>query len=201
MSKVLYPLFEIIYTIQGEGEHTGTPAVFVRLGGCDVGCHWCDIKESWNTEGLNLLNSDEIIFKIDAFNCKTVVITGGEPFTYNLTDLTKKLKLKGYIIHIETSGSYQFSGDFDWVCFSPKKFKKPFENFGKYADELKVVIYNKTDFEWAEEIRKTVKNNCKLYLQPEWSKRKTVNNLIIDYIKTHPEWKISVQTHKYLEIP
>lgn len=201
MSKTLYPIFEIFYSIQGEGEHSGMPAVFVRLGGCDVGCHWCDVKESWDASKNKQISTDEIISKVKSFNCKTVIITGGEPLIYNLDYLTSELKSLDFKIHIETSGAYPISGTFDWVCFSPKKFKKPIENFGLNANELKVVIYNKSDFQWAEEVRKTVKSNCKLFLQPEWSKRKTANKLIVDYIKTNNEWKISIQTHKFLEIP
>lgn len=201
MNNKFYPLYEIIYTIQGEGFFAGTPAVFVRLGGCDVGCHWCDIKNSWDKNLYPQKSTKEIINEIKKFNTKTVVITGGEPLIYELSDLTCFLKNEGYKIHLETSGAYPLSGTFDWVCFSPKKFKKPDNNFGKNANELKVVIYNKTDFAWAEEIKKTVNSECKLYLQPEWGKREKNNKLIIEYIKKNTEWKISLQTHKYLDIP
>ncbi|MFM9944791.1 MAG: 7-carboxy-7-deazaguanine synthase QueE [Bacteroidia bacterium] len=192
---------EIFYTIQGEGAWSGNACYFVRMAGCDVGCVWCDVKESWDASQFPALTTDEIIKKFETTQCKMVVITGGEPAMYDLTDLTTGLKNKGYKVHVETSGAYELKGDFDWVCFSPKKFKKPIENFGAKADELKVIVFNKSDFEWAENYRKDVKENCKLYLQPEWDKRETVKEIIVDYVKNNPEWKVSLQTHKYLEIP
>ena len=192
---------EIFYTIQGEGAWSGNASYFIRLAGCDVGCVWCDVKESWDASGYPAWTTDEIIEKFEPSNCKMVVITGGEPAMYDLTDLTVGLKNKGYKVHIETSGAYNLTGNFDWVCFSPKKFKKPKENFGKKADELKVIVFNRSDLEWAETYRKDVGENCKLYLQPEWDKREKVRELIVDYIKNNPEWKVSLQTHKYLEIP
>ncbi len=192
---------DIFYTIQGEGAWSGSASYFIRLGGCDVGCVWCDVKESWDALKFPSYTADEIIEKFEPTTCNMVVITGGEPAMYNLTDLTNGLKNKGFKVHIETSGAYPLTGTFDWICFSPKKFKKPIENFGKKADELKVIVFNKSDFEWAETYRKEVGGKCKLYLQPEWDKRETVKEIIVDYVKMNPEWKVSLQTHKYLEIP
>lgn len=192
---------EIFYTIQGEGAWSGNASYFIRLAGCDVGCVWCDVKESWDASKYPSLTTEQIIEKFEPSDCKMVVITGGEPAMYDLNDLTAGLKARGFRVHIETSGAYPLTGTFDWVCFSPKKFKKPHENFGKSADELKVIVFNKSDFEWAETYRKDVSENCKLYLQPEWDKRETVKEMIVDYVKNNPEWKVSLQTHKYLEIP
>ncbi len=192
---------EIFYTIQGEGTWSGNASYFIRLAGCDVGCVWCDVKESWDASKYPAFTTEQIIEKFEPTNCKMVVITGGEPAMYNLTDLTEGLKNKGFKVHIETSGAYLLIGNFDWVCFSPKKFKKPIENFGNMADELKVVIFNKSDFEWAETFKKDVTEKCNLYLQPEWDKRESVKEIIVDYIKHNPEWRVSLQAHKYLDIP
>lgn len=192
---------EIFYTIQGEGAWSGHAAHFIRLAGCDVGCVWCDVKESWDASKFPALNSKEIIEKLEKTSCKIVVITGGEPAMYDLSELTNGLKDAGYRVHIETSGAYPITGVFDWVCFSPKKFKKPVPNFGTLADELKIIVFNKSDFDWAESFNINLKNECKKYLQPEWDKSESVNPQIVEYIKTHPEWNISLQTHKYLNIP
>jgi len=192
---------EIFYTIQGEGAWSGHAAYFVRLAGCDVGCVWCDVKDSWDAENYPAYTATQIIEKFEPANSKIVVITGGEPAMYDLTPLTDELKKQGYRVHIETSGAYPLKGHFDWVCFSPKKFKKPVENFGACADELKVIVFNKSDLQWAETYQKDVETNCKLFLQPEWDKRDTVRDLIVDYVKTHPQWQVSLQTHKYLNIP
>ena len=192
---------EIFYTIQGEGTWSGNASYFIRLAGCDVGCVWCDVKESWDASKYPAFTTEQIIEKFEPTNCKMVVITGGEPAMYNLTDLTEGLKNKGFKVHIETSGAYLLIGNFDWVCFSPKKFKKPIENFGNMADELKVVIFNKSDFEWAETFKKDVTEKCNLYLQPEWDKRESVKEIIVDYIKHNPEWRVSLQAHQYLDIP
>lgn len=192
---------EIFYTIQGEGTWSGKASYFIRLAGCDVGCVWCDVNESWDASKYPAFTIEQIIEKFEPTNCKMVVITGGEPAMYDLTDLTEGLKNKGYKVHIETSGAYPLIGNFDWVCFSPKKFKRPIENFGNKADELKVVIFNKSDFEWAETFKKEVTGKCELYLQPEWDKRESVKEIIVDYVKNNPEWKVSLQTHKYLDIP
>jgi len=192
---------EIFYTIQGEGAWSGHAAHFIRLAGCDVGCVWCDVKESWDASKFPALNAKEIIEKLEKTSCKIVVITGGEPAMYDLSELTNGLKDAGYRVHIETSGAYPLTGVFDWVCFSPKKFKKPVPNFGTLADELKIIVFNKSDFDWAESFSINLKNECKKYLQPEWDKSESVNPQIVEYIKTHPEWNISLQTHKYLNIP
>lgn len=195
------PLMEEFYTIQGEGYHTGKAAYFIRLGGCDVGCHWCDVKESWDAELHPLTSAEEIVEHAKQHPAKTVVITGGEPLLYNLTYLTQKLKEAGIKIFLETSGAYPLSGYWDWICLSPKKFKGPRQDVLSAAGELKVIVFNKSDFEWAEEHAKYVSANCKLYLQPEWSKAAEMTPLIIDYVKDNPRWEISLQTHKYLNIP
>jgi 7-carboxy-7-deazaguanine synthase len=192
---------EIFYTIQGEGAWSGHASYFVRLAGCEVGCVWCDVKESWDASAYPNLTTEEIIAKLEPTNCNMVVITGGEPAMYDLNALCNGLKNKGYQVHIETSGAYALKGTFDWVCFSPKKFKKPIENFGLLADELKVIIFNKSDLSWAETYRKEVRKNCKLFLQPEWDKRDQMKAQLVNYVKQNPEWIISLQTHKYLEIP
>lgn len=201
MSQQKYPVMEIFYTIQGEGTWSGKASYFIRLAGCDVGCVWCDVKESWDASKYPAFTTEQIMEKFEPTDCKMVVITGGEPAMYDLTDLTEGLKNKGYKVHIETSGAYPLIGNFDWVCFSPKKFKRPIENFGNKADELKVVVFNKSDFEWAETFKKEVTEKCELYLQPEWDKRESVKEIIVDYVKNNPEWKVSLQTHKYLDIP
>ncbi len=197
----LLPLMEEFYTIQGEGFHSGKAAYFIRLGGCDVGCHWCDVKESWNAELHPLTSADQIIKNAEQYPGKAVVITGGEPLMYNLDYLTAKLQKRGIKTFIETSGAYPLSGSWDWICLSPKKFKGPRPEIGLIAGELKVIVFNKSDFIWAEEHAKLVSENCKLYLQPEWSKASVITPLIIDYVKQNPKWEISLQTHKYLNIP
>ncbi|MGS4345354.1 7-carboxy-7-deazaguanine synthase QueE [Myroides odoratus] len=197
--KVL-PLMEQFYTIQGEGFYSGHAAYFIRLGGCDVGCHWCDVKESWDAE-LHPLTPVEKMVADAAAVANLAVITGGEPLMYNLDYLTKKLKEAGLKTNIETSGAYEMSGDFDWVCLSPKKAKLPTESAYAAANELKVVIYNKHDFIFAEEQAAKVNKDALLLLQTEWSKRAVMMPLIIEYVKQHPQWKISLQTHKFLDIP
>ena len=195
------PLMEEFYTIQGEGFNTGKAAYFIRLGGCDVGCHWCDVKESWDASIHPLTAADEIVRNAVQYPGKAVVITGGEPLIYNLEYLTTKLKENNILTFIETSGAYPLSGHWDWICLSPKKFKAPNPAIAIHAHELKIIVFNKTDFEWAESHAKLVGPNCKLYLQPEWSKSKDMLPLIIDYVKNNPKWEISLQTHKYLNIP
>ncbi|ADY51633.1 Radical SAM domain protein [Pseudopedobacter saltans DSM 12145] len=197
----MLPLMEEFYTIQGEGFNTGKAAYFIRLGGCDVGCHWCDVKESWDAELHPLTSADKIVENAEKYPGKAVVITGGEPLLYNLDYLTAKLKEKGILTFIETSGAYPISGSWDWVCLSPKKFKSPSPNIAQHADELKIIVFNKSDFEWAEAHARTVGDKCKLYLQPEWSKSQDMLPLIIEYVKENPKWEISLQTHKYLNIP
>ena len=196
-----YPVMESFYTIQGEGKYQGHAAYFIRLGGCDVGCHWCDVKESWDAELHPLTLSDDIVAKADTFPGKAVVVTGGEPLIYNLDYLTKNLQDKGILTFIETSGAYPLSGSWDWICLSPKKFKAPRPDITPFANELKVIVFNKSDFEWAEKYAESVSPSCKLYLQPEWSKSKEMTPLIVDYVMANPKWEISLQTHKFLNIP
>ncbi len=195
------PLMEAFYTIQGEGGNTGTAAYFIRLGGCDVGCHWCDVKESWDAELHPLTPIEEIVTTAETFPGKTVVVTGGEPLLYNLNPLTAQLLEKGIRTMIETSGAYPLSGYWDWVCLSPKKFKAPDASVYPFADELKVIIFNKSDFKWAEEHAARVGEKTKLYLQPEWSKANQLMPLIVEYVKSNPQWRVSLQTHKYMDIP
>lgn len=197
----LLPLMEEFYTIQGEGFNTGKAAYFIRLGGCDVGCHWCDVKESWNASVHPLTKTSDIVARASAYPGKAAVVTGGEPLIYNLDYLTKLLKEKDMLTFIETSGAYPLSGVWDWICLSPKKFKAPKAEITPLANELKVIVFNKSDFAWAEKHTQMVGPNCKLYLQPEWSKAKELIPLIIDYVKANPKWEISLQTHKYLKIP
>lgn len=195
------PVMEAFYTIQGEGRFTGHPAYFIRLGGCDVGCVWCDVKESWDSGKWPVLSIDKIVADALAFPGRLVVITGGEPLMYDLGPLTALLKDKGFTTNIETSGAHPFSGSFDWVCFSPKKFKKPHPSIYAEADELKVVVFHQSDFAFAEEHANLVNSNCELRLQPEWSKAAKFSPMIIDYVKNQPKWKISLQTHKFMDIP
>ena len=197
---VMLPLMEEFYTIQGEGFHKGTAAYFIRVGGCDVGCHWCDVKESWNAE-LHPPTAIEAIVENAAKYSKTIVITGGEPLTWDMGPLTEMLKGKGMQTHIETSGAYELTGIWDWICLSPKKMKLPTEEVYKAENELKVIIFNKDDFRFAEEQAAKVGPGCILYLQPEWSKREKMSPLIVDYVMQNPKWKVSLQTHKYLNIP
>ncbi len=197
----LLPLMEEFYTIQGEGYHSGKAAYFIRLGGCDVGCHWCDVKESWDASAHPLTHADKIIENALKYPSKTVVITGGEPLIYNMDYLTQGLQKNGIKTFIETSGAYPLSGTWDWICLSPKKFKAPQIAITPLAGELKVIVFNKSDFEWAEKYAETVSEQCKLYLQPEWSKAAEMTPLIVDYVKSNPKWEISLQTHKYLNIP
>jgi 7-carboxy-7-deazaguanine synthase len=195
------PLMEQFYTIQGEGFHTGRPAYFVRIGGCDVGCHWCDVKESWDASIHPLTHVEEIVRSASDQPSGTVVITGGEPLTYNLGPLTDRMRAAGLSVHIETSGAHPLSGKFDWICLSPKKNMPPKDEFYPMADELKVIVHNRHDFEWAEQHAARVKDGCRLYLQPEWSKAQGMTSLIVDYVMQNPKWNISLQSHKYMGIP
>lgn len=197
---LLLPLMEEFYTIQGEGFHKGTAAYFIRLGGCDVGCHWCDVKESWNAQLHPPTRIDAIVDNAVQYS-KTIVITGGEPLMWDMGPLTSRLKESGLQIHIETSGAYPLTGTWDWICLSPKKLKLPTETVYDKAHELKCIIFNKDDFRFAEEQAAKVNDNCILYLQPEWSKREKMVPLIVDYVMANPQWKVSLQTHKYLNIP
>jgi len=191
---------ESFYSIQGEGTHTGKPSYFIRLAGCDVNCHWCDVKDSWDIHDNQYKTVKEIVNDVIKFPAEIIIITGGEPLIHDLTDLTAALKEKNKKIHLETSGSHPISGTFDWICFSPKKFKKPLDEFFEISDELKIIIFNDSDFKWAEDILKKIKNNPELIIQPEWSKSKKNNSKILEYIKKNPKWRISLQTHKYLGV-
>jgi 7-carboxy-7-deazaguanine synthase len=196
----MLPLMEEFYTIQGEGYHTGKAAYFIRVGGCDVGCHWCDVKESWNADLHPPTLANTIVEHAKKYS-DTVVITGGEPLMWSMDYLTKMLRKNGLKTHIETSGAYSFSGIWDWFCLSPKKTKLPLEEVYREADELKMIIFNKSDFKFAEEHAAKVGKNCELFLQPEWSRKEKMTELIIEYVMKNPKWKISLQTHKYLNIP
>ncbi|MDO3694552.1 7-carboxy-7-deazaguanine synthase QueE [Wenyingzhuangia sp. chi5] len=196
---VMLPLMEEFYTIQGEGAHTGTAAYFIRVGGCDVGCHWCDVKESWDANLHPPTHADLIVKNASPY--KTIVITGGEPLMWDMQYLTSSLQNQGLQTHIETSGAYPLSGQWNWICLSPKKTKLPLEGIYSEAHELKMIIHNKSDFEFAEQQAAKVSDKCGLYLQPEWSKKELMTPMIVDYVMKNPKWKISLQTHKYLNIP
>lgn len=208
---ITLPVMEAFYTLQGEGAHQGKAAYFIRLGGCDVGCVWCDVKESWDLDAhpqkpVDAI-VDEALFAVSQQQHQTnvnnviAVITGGEPLLHNLNSLTTSLKKAGFRTHIETSGSSAISGDWDWICLSPKKFKAPIAEILPVAHELKIIIYNKSDFKWAEQYAEQMNKQCRLFLQPEWSRASIVTPLIIDYIKQNPQWQLSLQVHKYLNIP
>lgn len=198
------PVMEAFYTIQGEGFHQGKAAYFIRLGGCDVGCFWCDVKDSWDADAHPQYTIKEIVATALAAcgNKKVIaVVTGGEPLMHNLDLLTRELKNAGFQTNIETSGSSPLSGEWDWICLSPKKFKAPLPEVLQKANELKVIIYNKDDFNWAEQHAAQVKGDCKLYLQPEWSRAEQMTPQIVEYVKAHPQWEISLQIHKYINVP
>jgi len=192
---------EAFYTLQGEGFHQGKAAYFIRLGGCDVGCVWCDVKDSWDADKHPLVTIKNIVSEAAEHPSRLAVVTGGEPLMHNLNALTSALKTAGFQTNIETSGSHPLSGDWNWICLSPKKFKEPLPEILPLANELKVVIFNKSDFKWAEQHAANVPPYCKLYLQPEWDKRTGVTPLIIDYIKANPKWELSLQIHKYINVP
>lgn len=192
---------EHFYTLQGEGMYSGQAAYFIRLGGCDVGCVWCDVKDSWDASKHPVMTVEEITTVASANPGRIAVITGGEPAMHNLVNICQSLHDAGFRVHIETSGAHPLSGKLDWITLSPKKFKAPLEENMELAHELKIVVYNKSDFAWGEEHAAKVGKQCKLYLQPEWSRIDTMTPLIIDYIKQHPQWQLSLQTHKYINIP
>jgi len=196
---LVVPLMEAFYTIQGEGYHKGTAAYFVRIGGCDVGCHWCDVKESWDAEKHPPTSISTIVDNAQNHS-DTIVVTGGEPLMWDMGPLTKSLKEVGLQTHIETSGAYPLTGDWDWVCLSPKKRMLPLPDIYIQAHELKVIVYNQNDLIFAEEQAVLVGPDCKLFLQPEWSRKDLAMPLIVDYVMKHPQWKVSLQTHKYLNI-
>ena len=192
---------EHFYTLQGEGFYQGRAAYFIRLGGCDVGCVWCDVKDSWDVTKHPKVEISSLINEVQKTPAELVVITGGEPLMHNLEELTKQLQSAGFQTNIETSGAYPLSGSWDWICLSPKKFKAPLADVIPHANELKVVIFNKSDFDWAEKYAALVSPKCKLYLQPEWDKAAIVTPMIIEYIKENPKWELSLQLHKYINVP
>jgi len=196
-----YAVMEHFYTLQGEGAHMGKAAYFIRLGGCDVGCVWCDVKDSWDASKHPVMTTAEIVDAALKYPGRIAVVTGGEPAMYDLKPLSDALRKAGFKVHIETSGAHPLRGNLDWVTISPKKFKSPLEENMPHAHELKVVVYNKTDLEWAEMHKKKVSRDCKLFLQPEWSKKEKIVPLLIEYIQQHPEWQLSLQAHKYINIP
>ena len=198
---VLYPVMEHFYTLQGEGSHSGKAAYFIRLGGCDVGCVWCDVKDSWDADKHPKFSTEQIVNAALAYPARIAVITGGEPAMHDLTELCEALHKAGFKTHIETSGAYPITGALDWVTLSPKKFKAPLEENMSLANELKIVVFNNSDFDWAEQYAAKVSKNCKLYLQPEWSKKEKIIPEIIGYIQQHPKWQLSLQIHKYTNIP
>ncbi len=196
------PIVEDFYTLQGEGFHTGKAAYFIRIGGCDIACSFCDTKFSWNADLHKKIKIDNLLEKIKKKSvAKSIVVTGGEPLKYNLNYFCEKFKENNFLLFIETSGNYELSGNWDWICLSPKKKSPPKKEIFAKADELKVIIENLDDLLWAEENAKKVNKNCKLFLQSEWSKKDFLTNSIVEYIKKNPKWAISIQTHKYLNIP
>jgi organic radical activating enzyme len=195
------PLMEAFYSIQGEGFYSGKASYFLRIGGCDVGCHWCDVKESWDANLHPLTAVKDIVKLIGKNKVDTVVITGGEPLMWNMSFLTDSLRQKGLKVHLETSGSYPLSGKFDWICLSPKKNQRALDEIQEIANELKIIVQNKHDLKWAKQQQKEVTNSCELYLQPEWSKKDVVMPIITDFVMKETDWKISLQTHKYMNLP
>lgn len=195
------PVMEHFYTLQGEGFHQGKAAYFIRLGGCDVGCVWCDVKGSWDADKHPKFDVQSLISEVKKTPAEIVVITGGEPLMHDLDALTNELKHAGLKTHIETSGAHPLSGSWDWICLSPKKFKAPLPEILPLANELKIVVFNKSDFDWAEKYAAFVSPSCKLFLQPEWDKSSEITPLIIDYIRNNPKWELSLQIHKYINVP
>jgi organic radical activating enzyme len=195
-----FPVMEYFYSVQGEGVYAGQAAFFIRLGGCDVGCVWCDVKDSWDADKHPLKSIDFLLAEALKHPARILILTGGEPAMYDLTSIAGVFRENGFRVHIETSGVYPLVGKFDWVTFSPKKFKQPLEQVAAVSDELKIVVFNKSDLKWAEDHRKLVPPTCKLFVQPEWDKREVTEKLIFDYVCQNPVWQISLQTHKYLGV-
>lgn len=200
-SSRLLPVMEHFYTIQGEGFHQGKAAYFIRLGGCDVGCVWCDVKDSWDGGKHPLRSVNELVDEVKKTEASMVVITGGEPLMHDLNELTQRLRSEGLQTNIETSGSSPLTGDWDWICLSPKKFKAPLPEILPLANELKIIIFNKSDFDWAEKYAQLVSPSCRLYLQPEWDKSAQMMPMIVEYIKANPKWELSLQIHKFINVP
>lgn len=198
---ITLPVMEDFYTLQGEGFHQGRAAYFIRLGGCDVGCVWCDVKDSWDADKHPKVSIESLVSKVKETPAELVVITGGEPLMHNLDALTTSLQSAGLKTNLETSGAHPLSGSWDWICLSPKKFKAPLPGIASRANELKVIVFNKSDLAWAEEHAKQVGPECLLYLQPEWDRSAEMTPLIVDYIKTNPRWRLSLQVHKYIQVP
>jgi 7-carboxy-7-deazaguanine synthase len=196
-----YPVMELFYSLQGEGYHQGKAAFFIRLAGCDVGCVWCDVKDSWDASKHPVLTIEEIVAAAAAHPSRIAIVTGGEPLLHQLDPLTTALKAAGFQTHIETSGSSPMSGSWDWVCLSPKKFKAALPEAIKAANELKVVVFNNSDFAFANSFVNDVDADCKKYLQPEWDKSDAMTPLVIEYIKSNPSWELSAQLHKYIQVP
>lgn len=196
----LLPVMETFYSIQGEGYYQGHAAFFIRLAGCDVGCVWCDVKESWDANRHEQKTVAELLMEIKSTPAKLVIITGGEPLMHDCSALTQALQGHGYKTHLETSGAYPLSGHWDWICVSPKKFKAPIGEILSEANELKVVVFHRSDFDWAMQHARMVRSDCKLYLQPEWEKEKEMIPLMTDFIQLHPEWHLSLQVHKYIGV-
>lgn len=196
-----YPILEAFYSIQGEGYHTGKPAYFIRLAGCNVGCSWCDVKESWDEANGKRYTVSKIVELVKATSALRVIITGGEPTLFNLLPLTAALNKEGIKTHLETAGTNLITGKWDWICVSPKKFKAPLEESVRQADELKIIVATKNDFTWGKAFLKLVKKECKPFLQPEWSKFAKMQESMVEYVKKYPQWRISLQTHKYLNVP
>ena len=194
------PVMEAFYTIQGEGFHKGKASYFIRIGGCDVGCHWCDVKESWDADAHPIIPTKKVV-NDSIEHSDTIVVTGGEPLMWDMTPLTNQLRSNNKKVHIETSGAYKLTGTWDWICLSPKKRMNPLDEIYQVADELKVIIYNNDDLKFAEQQEKKVNSKAHLYLQPEWDNREKMMPIMVDYVKNNPKWKISLQTHKYLNIP
>lgn len=201
VKEVALPVMESFYTLQGEGFHSGKAAYFIRLGGCDVGCVWCDVKESWDASVHPLFSLEAIVQEAELYPGRMAVVTGGEPLMHNLDGLTARLKRAGFQTNIETSGAHPLSGEWDWICFSPKKFKAPVEEMYAAAHELKVIVYNRSDFEFAEQHAAKVNGDCKLFLQVEWDRRDRMMPEVVEYVKANPQWRVSIQTHKYMNIP
>ena len=200
-TKATLPLMEQFYTVQGEGAHQGKAAYFIRLGGCDVGCVWCDVKDSWDADAHPKVSIETMVDDASIHPARIAVITGGEPLMHDLKDLTATLQANNFQTHIETSGAHPLTGSWDWICLSPKKFKATLPEVIPKAHELKVIIYNKHDFKWAETYAAEVNENCRLFLQPEWDKATEMMPLIVEYVKANPQWEISLQTHKFMDIP
>ena len=197
----MLPVMEHFYTLQGEGFHQGRAAYFIRLGGCDVGCVWCDVKESWDADKHPKFDVQSLRLEVKKTPAEIIVITGGEPLMHDLTELTREFSAAGFKTHLETSGAYSLTGSWDWICLSPKKFKAPLPGILAKANELKVIIFNRSDFEWAQKYATQVSADCKLFLQPEWDKADQMTPLIINYIKANPKWELSLQIHKYINVP